>query len=94
MQLPQQNKGFTAMNMYYSLKKFSKYIVPTMTYNGKTKHICYNSGYMVTFYTMTATFAHSDPTHLQHLQKAAVAFVYYHNNIHPIYSSDSDFNKE
>ena len=40
-------------------------------------------------YTMTATFkslgniAHSDLKHLQHLQKAAVAFVYHHNNIHP-----------
>ena len=40
-------------------------------------------------YTMTAIFrsssnvAHSDPKHLQHLQKAAVAFVYHHNNIYP-----------
>ena len=37
-------------------------------------------------YTMRAiftTFVHSDPNHLQHLQKAAVAFVYHHNNIYP-----------
>ena len=76
------------MNMYHSPKKFSEYIVPTLTSNDK-KHIHYNSGHMVTFTQCQqhlgaqATFAHSDPKHLQHLQEAAVTFVYHHNNIPP-----------
>ena len=51
MQLPQQNKAFTAMNMY----KFSKYIVPTLIYNDKKTHTLqqWTHGEI---YTMTAIF--------------------------------------
>ena len=55
MQLPQQNKAFTAMNMYHSPKKFNKYIVQKLTYNDKKTYTLQQWTHG-DIYTMIATF--------------------------------------